>query len=600
VVLTAAGCSGGTGREAAPAVPQIARAAAATALSVDVAVAVPGAGAVKVRALGLEIDGDPATFAAIDLKDAAPCTRSAAGALACHATLHAPPGAQWLRVDAYANDLHGKRTSSQRALSTNDVPVDGSRVRLSLYAQAANVSVTGQSTAIAGNATSGFTIDRSDAAPATFSVVALDAAGNRVVGPGAPIFTGTPANAAFAIATPAPGEMTIAAPTIAGAAATTVDVAPSHRQVACAGGCKRSFDVALTPLATPTPGPTPTASPGASATPSPGASPSPPASPVPTPSGTPAPTAAPSASPAAIFITYSTATAPGAIRAFDEQGNAIALSGSWPNLGEPSSIVYDSANAWFYVQTAGAAETVASYGLTGNQIALANAFAATPVALAADGGANEIFAATHQGTNLDTILAYGEEGNALTLAPGFATTLVASGPNALAYDPDNNHLYFANAATGTVQEYDLSGNAVTASGGFHQPAGCAGTCVPTAVAYDRTNVWPYVIWSGAQDYVAYYSASGSTIGSFIPTVASPCAIAADTHDERLYIVGGTGVEVVDEFGNPQATSGTFPPPAGATAAAGIAVVPPSNNATRKAVRANRPRRGSGSRAAAPW
>jgi hypothetical protein len=587
-----AGCSGQShGGGSIPSAPEAPAGIAMTAstLSITIQTLLPPAHAPQVVALGFELDGKAKSFVSLDIASKA-CTKKKNGdALSCRVDLKTTFGSHWVTVYGYKNPLAGGKVPTQKPIATNGVPVDATAttasLQLAMYSPIASVLVSGASAAIDGNQKQGFFINRI-AGPNTvpFAMLARDAAKRILIGPSTAAFAIKRSNAKFMLATPQPNQFVLDSTAITTAATTTIDVTAKGTTVARCSACKVAFDVTVSAKGdvSPSPSPSPSTSPGM--TPTPTASP--------TPVGTAMPTPVPTATPLpAVFITYSTPATPGAIRAFDEQGHTRTLAGSWANLGEPSGITYDSSNAWFYVLTSGASAPIASYDVAGDQIPLSGSFTMTPGGVTADGNHNHIFVPTHVGTGNDTILGYDEEGNALSLSPGFASTLVAAGPNALAFDPDNNRLYFANSSSGKVEEYDLSGNSVNVSTKFAQPSGCAGSCVPTAVMYAHYNVWPYVIWkNGSQYYVAFYTSTGSTIGSFIPTVSAPVAMAADDSSRTIYVVGATSVEVTDEFGSAQTTSGAFDPPAGATAATGIAIVPPAGPATRRSGRAIHPRR----------
>lgn len=523
----------------------------------------------KALALGLELDANASTFTPVNLKAASPCVQRKDQTFVCHVTLHAAAGLHTLGVTTYKSFLKGNKKPAGAPVSANTVPVnavhDRNSILLSMYSLTSRIDVTGLSSRITGDTAHGFTADRfaaKDKAP--FSVIGRDAAKRFVIGPGSPAFDLKRSNAQFVITTPAPDEFDLAAPTIATAAATKIDVIlhGSHAPT-CTAECKLSFDVSLGPVgsATPTPSPSPTPS----ITPSP--SPTPSHAPTPTPSPTPysSPTPTPTPMPAAIYVTYNN----GAVVAFDEQGHKKTLAGSWANAGNANAISYDSANSQFYIVT-GSTPSITSYDVSGNPVSLSGSFTSTPVAMTVEPSpTHRLYVATHVGASNDAIDAYDSSG---VFQSGFGTTLVAAGPNAIAYDGDNGHLIFANSSSGKAEEYTLAGSLLSTT--FAPPTGCSG-CTPTAVIYVHDIRWPYVLWTGANNYFNFYSQSGGNQIGQSPALTAPTDLAEDSHNQMVYVTDGTSVKVFDEFGRVQTTTGTFPAPVGATAANSIAIVPPS-------------------------
>lgn len=584
----AAGCSGQPqGNGAMPgALPAASRPAASTTIDVTVVAAAPATSGKPILALGLELDGKAKTFVPVNLSTSRSSTcLEKRGTFSCSVSMATTPGAHWLTIDGYETFVAGKKPPA-KAASTNAVPVDAvratTRVELALSPATNAIVVSPMSSGISGNAKSGFTIDRSGgAAPSTFAIYAVDAAGKAVVGPGTSSFALKQSNANFTLATPDTNQFVLGTSSVNAAATSTIVV--TAKGTTCPKDCKLSFSVDVTAIGiSPSPSPSPSTSP--STAPSSSASSSAP----PSPSASPSPSSAPTASPAAIFVTYSTASG-GVVAAYDEQGHQKILSGTaFPNVGSAQSIVYDSGNAWFYVMTGNPTTPITSYELNGSQIPLSGAFTPTPTALAVDPSPDSLFVATHVGASDDSIFSYDQDGNFQTLTPGFGSSLVAAGPNALTYDSNSKHLLFANSSSGKLEAYDLAGDAKTSLA--TPPASACASCTPVAVTYDPNINWPYAIWTGSKPLLVWYIDNGAYDGSTSSGLVAPVGLASDPHDQFIYVIDGTSVKVYDEFGNRQSPAGSFTPPAGATAALSIAVVPPSGALTRRAVRASHPRR----------
>jgi len=314
---------------------------------------------------------------------------------------------------------------------------------------------------------------------------------------------------------------------------------------------------------------------GAAPTPTPTATPTPYYSPTPTPCAScPTPTPAPTPTPNAgtIFVTYTASTAHPNVVAYDAQGNKKSI-GTWGNAGSsPQNIQWAPTDLnWFYVVN-GNTNTVKVYSSNGGQ--LSSFFTgASPGpeagAMAYPSGASNLLYVASTGHH--TIHAYDEDGNVKTTVT-FPTTIDTT-LGGMAYDSKMSRIYVSNTSSGKVEYYSTSGAL-----GSSISAPC--TCTPGAIAFDPNNNHIYVWWSGTGGGMSAYDESGGTVtltgGSGTPFagLSSPNAIVANTVNKFLYVTDGTGVKVFDATGGAISTTGSFSPGfAGITSANGITIKP---------------------------
>lgn len=141
---------------------------------------------------------------------------------------------------------------------------------------------------------------------------------------------------------------------------------------------------------------------------------------------------------------------------FDLQGNAIPVSGTFPNLNGPYGITYAPDNGVLYVANFNT-NTVSTFDLQGNPRALSSAI--TFAGLSSPGGmayvpaVHLIYVANQTANAAVAIGAYDINGKKQNLPGNFPGT---STPIGIAYDPDSNLLYVTNAA-GSITVYNLDG-----------------------------------------------------------------------------------------------------------------------------------------------
>jgi DNA-binding beta-propeller fold protein YncE len=261
--------------------------------------------------------------------------------------------------------------------------------------------------------------------------------------------------------------------------------------------------------------------------------------------------------PPTFYVTNSNNT----VKAFDEQGAPLTLSGTFPNLDNPSGIAYDPANGFFYVANLGSS-TVTAYNTQGAQQTLTGTFPnlSAPSGIAYN-PANGLLYITNIGTH--TVTAYNTQGAQQTLTGTFPNV---SNPFGIGYDAANGLLYVPSESTSTVAAYNGEGAQQTLTGTFPNVS------APFGIVYDPGNALLYVANAG-NDTVTAYSSQGAQqthIGTFA-NLDSPVGIAYDPNNGWLYVTNnGAGVTVYNSRGSQQTLTGTFP---NLSVPFGIAVAP---------------------------
>jgi DNA-binding beta-propeller fold protein YncE len=242
------------------------------------------------------------------------------------------------------------------------------------------------------------------------------------------------------------------------------------------------------------------------------------------------------------------------ITVYDQNGNQLTPSGTFPNLDGPSGVVFDSSNANLYV-TNHNNNTITEYDLNGNQITPSGTFPnlSRPFDIAFDSSNGHLYVPNF-GNNTMTV--YDQNGNQITLSGTFPNL---RGPFGIAFDSSSSHLYVGNISNNTITEYDQNGNQITPSGTFPN------LYDPRAVTFDSSNNRLYVGNFGFpvnNGTIMVYDQNGNQIttsGTF-PNVHNPIGIAFDLLNSHLYAAndGNDTMTVYDQNGNQLFTSGTFP------------------------------------------
>ena len=307
-----------------------------------------------------------------------------------------------------------------------------------------------------------------------------------------------------------------------------------------------------TPPPTPTPSPTPTAEPCVvPPTPTPG----------PTPSGTKLYVVNSCMASNTVAVSY--------ITVYDEKGNQVPTTGSFPNLATLSlSITFDSVDQELFVGQdrigmPGLAN-VFVYDRNGNQIVTSGLFPvpnAPPEGMAFDPLNLHLYVAFGIA---NAIVVYDRNGNTVSTTGTFPNL---NSPHAVAVDSLNQRLYVPNSGNNSVTVYDQNGNQVSTTGTFPNLSS------PFDITFDSSNRQLYVLGTGSLgSIVNVFDENGNPIsitGTF-PNLNNAGDIAFDPSNRQLYVPQGNTIAVYDQNGNKLTTTGTFPNLNGAHS---IAVVP---------------------------
>lgn len=273
------------------------------------------------------------------------------------------------------------------------------------------------------------------------------------------------------------------------------------------------------------------------------------------------------------------------ITVYDEQGNQQTLSGSFPGLYYPYSIMYDPNNQLLYVGNGNNSEVINAYDTSGNQQTLPpGAFPnlGDPSGIAyypsTTSGNALLYVANYQlgNGNYGSITVYDENGNEQTLSGSF---FGAYQTNDIAYDPHNGLLYNTNygcCGQTPVTVYDRNGTLQTLSGSWSGV-----THGPDAIMYNPSNGYIYVAQVSYYSSISAFDEQGNpqTLSGSWAGISFPSGMAYDPNNGLTYVVNsgggqqGSTITAYDNNGNQQTLSGSFP---GLNYAAQIVLVPASS------------------------
>ena len=237
------------------------------------------------------------------------------------------------------------------------------------------------------------------------------------------------------------------------------------------------------------------------------------------------------------------------VTVYDQNGNQITTSSTFPNLNLPAGIAFDPANGRLYVSNFNN-NTITVYDQNGNQITPSGTFPhlSEPLGLAFDPANGQLYVTNF---NNNTITVYDQNGNQITPSGTFPNL---SGPTDIAFDPANGQLYVTNFNNKTVTVYNQIGNQITPLGTFPN------LNQPQAIAFDPANALLYV-GNAANSTMTVYDQNGNQIatsGTF-PNLNMPQGIAFDPANALLYVGNSNAtMTVYDQNGNPIGTTGNFP------------------------------------------
>ncbi|MBV8490536.1 MAG: hypothetical protein JO199_08405 [Candidatus Eremiobacteraeota bacterium] len=451
------------------------------------------------QSVSVQVDAGAPTIFAIS-SSASYCT-TLGGALAC--TLVVPvssSGVHTFTVYAYdrPNGTGNKLASAVQFPYTIPPSATSVTIPLTMDGIAAGLSIAPLSTPVWGNVASGFTIYGKQ--PVQFSVVATDADGNYIVGPGAPkISLLASAGAPVQIAQPsvqlAPNIFTITStlvtsnPTVGGTFTLTAQAKPA--------GARPHDNDALSLS-----------------------------------------TAVTVYTPFIYVVSFST----NAVTAYDEQGNQQPLAaGTFSGLTHPSGIAYDSHNSELYVTNRMGHRAVSVFDPQGNAV-----IPPYPADYPNFYGA-----------------VYDPDSDVLYFTQPQNATVIALLPNMMPFNLPPGAFSMSNATglaySSFLQSMFVSGgNGISSIGGF-SPLGTAfrttggfpGADGAQSMSFDDHNLVLYVANNTVGTVTAYDSFGNLLPYISFPGVSAPGAILYDPYDQLVY-VGSTnaGVTTYDEFGGP--------------------------------------------------
>lgn len=394
-------------------------------------------------------------------------------------------------------------------------------LNLALGGLAKSISVTGrESTGLTGTAATGFSIYGN--AVQSFTAVALDADGEILVGPKAPVVTVVSGPGSATTATPSPTSITITSkynasdPTVPLSTSLKLQALP----VAGSGGTTVALTVPVKLY-----------------------------------------------QPWVYVADYSA----GKVVAFDEQGNKKTIASGKFTVPDAGYVLYSPSNNSIYAVKYGgyASSGSAPFAFTPTGTAKTLSGAWTGVAYAGqmtlDTKTNTIYMPNYEG-GTNGVTAYDLQGNSVTLSPsGFSS--MQDGGWLMTYDAVHDQIYGINWSSGVAGAFDASGTPVS-SGPFN------GIDAPYGMAYDPKDDRVYV---GNKTGATVYDHSGNTVtvnGTWANLPGS-ATFAYDPYNDKLYTAAyesyTTTVRVYDPEGNAQTLGqGAF---GGLSAPMGVLVVP---------------------------
>jgi NHL repeat-containing protein len=172
-----------------------------------------------------------------------------------------------------------------------------------------------------------------------------------------------------------------------------------------------------------------------------------------------------------IYVVDFNAT-PNTIDVFDEQGNAVSVSGTWAGLNGARNVAFDPSNDLLYVTNcggdyclggSGGTSNVTVYDEQGNQQSTSGSWPglANPIGIAYDSNNGDFYVADNAN---NTVKVYDAQGNAISVAGSWANL---ASPIDLRYDPNNHLIYVASSfpfGSSSIDVFDEQGNAQTVSG----------------------------------------------------------------------------------------------------------------------------------------
>jgi outer membrane protein assembly factor BamB len=231
-----AGCGGGQGGTALPGQPTSAPHSGSSSANVTFTITVPAKStssaarrpayvSPSTQSISLAIyasgSSTPVFNQTANVTSGSPgCTTSASGTV-CSVAIYLAPGQYTADVTAYDGTNGSGSVLSQGQQEGFTAPSQGTTViALTLYGVPASLKVTPSSTAVQGSVAGGFIINAAGLGGSQlFTITALDADGNTIVGPGAPTFSIANSNQRFSLTQPStntPNQFIVTPPNVIG------------------------------------------------------------------------------------------------------------------------------------------------------------------------------------------------------------------------------------------------------------------------------------------------------------------------------------------------------------------------------------------------
>ncbi len=201
-----------------------------------------------------------------------------------------------------------------------------------------------------------------------------------------------------------------------------------------------------------------------------------------------------------------TPTPYGSIAAYNIDGSSPSGLGSFSNAGVPVGVAFDTnLNELYALNSLGSALQV--YSASGSFVSTAVASITNPTGIAFDGASDDLYVSTS-----GSVVAYHENGSVDGAVSSFSSL---SSPSGIAYDPALNELFVLNRGNSTVTVYSPSGGAPLTSFGV--------VSSPTALMFDPYVRWIYVANSSS---IRAYSESGTlqTLSGSWSSLSTPTSL----------------------------------------------------------------------------
>jgi DNA-binding beta-propeller fold protein YncE len=252
------------------------------------------------------------------------------------------------------------------------------------------------------------------------------------------------------------------------------------------------------------------------------------------------------------------------VTAYDEDGNVKIGLGSFSTVSDPTGIAYDPDNGRLYVAECPGMDTsncdVAAFDRMGNlQLAAFSIPVQIPLPITYDSN-NHWFYVLSNSLGGGTA-AFDAQGNLQSIPGGFPG--LDGGPRQIAFDPQTKQLYASHGlnGSGSFGAFDETGARVTTSGGFpNVPEAQYNACS----GYDPIHAW---IWTCDYTHLAAYDGDGNP--EVAPTqlfnTFQAWNLAFDPYNGLIYLTDALGhVQVEDQRGDaaPPDSLGSFAQPVG--------------------------------------